>query len=181
MATIQEEAGRLDEAEKSLQLAIEKDPQNSRYLFRLGVVHDKKNDKPASLDAMRKVLALDPKNASALNYIGYTYAELGENLEEAEKLIRQALEYKPNDGYITDSLGWVYYKMGDYARAMEYLKKASALVPDDPTILEHIGDTYLKLNDKASALKYYQKALAKKDKDKEALANKIKQLKGRGR
>jgi tetratricopeptide (TPR) repeat protein len=181
LGTIYEEAGQLDEAEKSLKEALDKDPRNSRYYFRLGVVYDKKSDKKASMDAMRKVLELDPQNASALNYLGYTYADLGENLDEAERLIQQALQLKPKDGYITDSLGWVFYKKGDYPRAMEYLKKAAALVPDDPTILEHIGDTYLQLNDKGNALKYYQRALSKKEKDKGDLQQKIRQLKERGR
>ena len=61
---------------------------------------------------MQKVIALDPKHANALNYLGYTYADLGRNLDEAERLVKEALKYKPNDGYITDSLGWVYYKKG---------------------------------------------------------------------
>ena len=130
---------------------------------------------------MRKVIALDPKNANALNYLGYTYADLGQNLDEAEQLIIEALKYKANDGFITDSLGWVYYKKGEYAKALEYLKKAHELVPDDPTIMEHVGDAYLKLNDKANALKYYQKALSKKDQEKEDLQKKIRQLKEGGR
>lgn len=130
---------------------------------------------------MRNVIALDPKNANALNYLGYTYADLGQNLDEAEQLIIEALKYKANDGFITDSLGWVYYKKGEYAKALEYLNKAHELVPDDPTIMEHVGDAYLKLNDKVNALKYYQKALSKKDQEKEELQKKIKQLKESGR
>jgi tetratricopeptide (TPR) repeat protein len=75
----------------------------------------------------------------------------------------------------------VYYKKGEYAKALEHLKKAHELVPDDPTIMEHVGDAYLKLNDKVNALKYYQKALSKKDKEKEDLQKKIRQLKEGGR
>ncbi len=136
---------------------------------------------------MRRVIALEPQNASALNYLGYTYADLGQNLDEAEQLILEALKYKPDDGFITDSLGWVYYKKGDYQKALAYLKKASEIVPEDPVILEHVGDAYLKLNDKPNALKYYQKSLVKREKEKdkdteklkekEALQRKIRQLK----
>jgi predicted negative regulator of RcsB-dependent stress response len=75
----------------------------------------------------------------------------------------------------------VYYKKGEYAKALEYLNKAHELVPDDPTIMEHVGDAYLKLNDKVNALKYYQKALPKKDQEKVELQKKIKQLKDGGR
>jgi len=190
LASIYEEARNFVEAENYLNQALEQDPENSRFLFRLGVVYDKQKKKEASIDAMRKVIALDPKNASALNYLGYTYADLGQNLDEAERLIMEALTHKPNDGYITDSLGWVYYKKGEYEKALQYLKKASELVPEDPVILEHVGDAYLKLNDRANALKYFQKAVAKREKEKDPdpekekekrdLQNKIRQLKNSG-
>ncbi len=180
LGTVYEEAGRFEEAVSALKQAIEKAPDNANFMFRLGVVYDKQKNKEASIAAMRRVLALDPKHANALNYLGYTYAEMGQNLEEAEQLIIEALKHKPNDGYITDSLGWVYYQKGDYRRALEYLKKAHELVPDDPTIMEHVGDAYLKLNDPVNALKFYQRALSKKEKDKEELQKKIRQLKGGG-
>jgi Tfp pilus assembly protein PilF len=140
------------------------------------VVYDKAKKKEASMEAMRKVIALDPKHANALNYLGYTYADLGQNLDEAERLIKEALKYKPNDGYITDSLGWVYYKKGQFQKALIYLKKAVELVPDDPIMLEHVGDVYLKLDDKANALKFYQKSLQQKEKDTEELEKKIRNL-----
>jgi Flp pilus assembly protein TadD len=140
------------------------------------VVYDKNKQKQASMQMMRKVIALDPKHANALNYLGYTYADLGENLDEAERLILEAMKHKPEDGYITDSLGWVYYQKGDYEKALEQLKKAVELVPDDPVILEHLGDTYLKLNDREKALEYYRKSLDLKTKDREGLEQKIREL-----
>jgi len=125
---------------------------------------------------MQKVIALDPKNANALNYLGYTYADMGENLDEAESLIREALKYKPDDGYITDSLGWVLYKKGLFQEALIYLEKAVQLTSDDPIILEHLGDAYLKVDDIENALKYYQESLRKKTEDTEILENKISDL-----
>ncbi len=175
LASIYEESGRYDEAENYLKQALDKDPDNSRYLFKLGVVYDKQKKKESSIEAMRRVIAVDPQNASALNYLGYTYADLGQNLDEAEQLILEALKYKPNDGFITDSLGWVYYKKGDYQKALNYLKKASEIVPEDPVILEHVGDAYLKLNDKPNALKYYQKSMAKREKEKDKDSEKLKE------
>lgn len=187
LASICEESGRYAEAESYLKQALEKEPDNSRYLFRLGVVYDKQKNKAASIDAMRRVIALDPKNASALNYLGYTYADMGQNLDEAERLVLEALKHQPNDGFITDSLGWVYFQKGDYPKALHYLKRASEIVPDDPVILEHVGDAYLKLNDRVNALKYYQKAMSRREKEKapdaekarerETLKKKILQLK----
>ncbi len=180
LGTFHEEKEAYETAEAYLKQAIAIDPDNPRYYFRLGVVYDKQNKKQDSMDAMRRVIELDPKHANALNYLGYTYADLGKNLDEAERLIKLALKYKPNDGYITDSLGWVYYKKGQFDKALKYLKKAVELVPDDPIMLEHIGDAYLKLNDPSNALKYYEKSLKIKEKDREELENKIRQLKRQG-
>jgi tetratricopeptide (TPR) repeat protein len=125
---------------------------------------------------MRTVIRLDPKDANALNYLGYTYADLGKNLDEAERLVQEALKHKPEDGYIIDSLGWVYYKKGNYEKALEILEKAVSLVPDDPTILEHLGDAYIKLNDKKKALDIYKKSLLNAQNGKEGLRKKIREI-----
>jgi tetratricopeptide (TPR) repeat protein len=105
---------------------------------------------------------------------------LGENLDEAEKLIKEALKYKPDDGYITDSLGWVYFKKGLFQKALKFLEKAIHLVPDDPIILEHLGDAYLKTGSKLKALEYYQQSLKMKKKDKKDIERKIQDLKNFG-
>jgi tetratricopeptide (TPR) repeat protein len=180
LGTFYEDSEQLDKAAKLIKAAIELDPDNPRYYFRLGVVYDKWNKKEDSMATMRKVIKLDPKHANALNYLGYTYADLGTNLDEAEQLIKEALKYKPDDGYITDSLGWVYYKKGEFEKALQYLQKAVQMVPDDPIMLEHLGDAYLKLNDKTNALKYYTKSLKNKDKDKEELEKKIRAISSDG-
>ena len=93
-------------------------------------------------------------------------------------MIRKALEKKPGDGYIQDSLGWVYYQKGDYQKALEELMKAHNRVPDDPVIAEHIGDVYLKLGDRANAVSFYEKALSldKKGERKQNVEEKLKGL-----
>jgi len=111
---------------------------------------------------MKAVIRLNAEHTNALNYLGYTYADLGINLDEAERLIKEALKHKPDDGYITDSLGWVYFKKGLFPEALNLLKKAVELVPDDPIMLEHLGDAYLKTNDRANALKFYKRSLKNK-------------------
>jgi tetratricopeptide (TPR) repeat protein len=100
-------------------------------------------------------------------------------LEEALKLIQKAIELKPDMGYITDSLGWVYYKLGDYERAVNELEKANQLTPDDSTITEHLADGYLKLSRTEKAIEFYEKALSldPKPDQKERLQKKIKGLK----
>jgi tetratricopeptide (TPR) repeat protein len=176
LAVFNEDAENYAEARQILNQGIKDHPDNVKLHFRLGVIADKMGDKEACIEEMKIVIELDPQHANALNYLGYTYADLGRNLDEAESLIRKALTYAPDDGYITDSLGWVYYKKGKYAQALEYLKKAVELVPDDPIILEHLGDVYLKLGDKKKALKYYRLSLENENKEKDKLETKIRQL-----
>ncbi|MDM8516001.1 tetratricopeptide repeat protein [Desulfobacterales bacterium HSG16] len=174
LGSFYDEAGQYEKAINILKKGLEIDPGNSRLYFRMGVVYDKWDKKEESIDSMRAVIRLDPKNASALNYLGYTYTELNRNLDEAEQLIKQALKYKPNDGYITDSLGWVYYKRGMYDFAIKHLEEAIKLVPDDPTILEHLGDVWLKKKEVEKAIDYYRKALKKKQDSTILLEEKIK-------
>ena len=95
----------------------------------------------------------------ALNFIGYTYAERGLQLEEAERLVRKALELKPDNGFIMDSLGWVLYRRGSFEQAVQTLERALVLSPDEPVILEHLGDAQRKLSNHAGALKNYERAL----------------------
>ncbi len=108
---------------------------------------------------MEKVIALDPKDATALNYLGYTLAEMGIRLEEAEGFIKRALVLKPEDGYITDSMGWVYFKMGRHDDALQWIKKALERLPEDPLITEHLGDTYRALGRWREAKEAYERAL----------------------
>jgi tetratricopeptide (TPR) repeat protein len=113
----------------------------------------------SSLETMKKLIQINPSHADALNFVGYTYAERGENLDEAEALVKRALELTPNKGYILDSLGWVYYKQGRYDEAIEQLNRAAALEPDDPAIMEHLGDVYVDKGEPSKALDYYQRGL----------------------
>ncbi len=179
LGMIYEEEGRLEEAKASIEHAISLNPENDQFYFRLGVVLDKLKDKTGAIEAMKKAIAIDPENPNALNYLGYTYAEMGIALDEAESLIRRALQQKPDDGFIIDSLGWVHFQRGDYTKALEYLLKAVSLVPDDPTILEHAADAWMKLNEPQKALELYRKAREKAPRDPAALEQKIHSLEKR--
>ena len=180
LAALHEEDKAYAQAVEALERGIEIDPKNAKLLFRLGVVYDKWNRKNDSMEMMKRVIAIDPKHANALNYLGYTYADQGQNLDEAERLIKKALKYKPGDGYITDSLGWVYFKKGLYEKALEFLEKAVELVPNDTIILEHLGDAYLKTNNKKKAIQVYQRSLEQRKKDREGLDEKIQKLRQEG-
>lgn len=176
LGSFYEELERYEDALETLHEGLARDNTNGRLHFRTGVVYDKMGRKDESIAAMKAVLQLTPNDAEALNYLGYTYADMGINLDEAEMLIQSALKIKPNDGYITDSLGWVYYKRGNYGQALELLIKAVTLIPDDPVILEHLGDVYYQMDSKAKALNYYRQSLKKKPTGRNALEEKIRTL-----
>ena len=108
--------------------------------------------------------------------MGYSYAEAGINLDEAERLIREALEAKPNSGHIIDSLGWVYFKKGLYDKALVEIKRAFRKLPTDSTVAEHLGDVYLKQNRYQDALRIYKKAIYLEDADIRRLKHKIEDI-----
>jgi tetratricopeptide (TPR) repeat protein len=168
-----EEMESYDKAVATLKKGLEVQPDSVRLHFRLGVVYDKAGDKKTCIKEMKAVIGVDPTHAEALNYLGYTYAELGTNLDEAEDLIKWAMKHKPNDGDIVDSLGWVYYKKGHYKMAVKFLEEANRLAPDDATIMEHLGDAYMKVDNPKKGLQYYRKSLEKKGEDTKALEQKI--------
>jgi tetratricopeptide (TPR) repeat protein len=176
LGSFYEELERYRDALEVFQEGLAKDNTNGRLYFRAGVVYDKMGRKDQSIAAMKNVLRLTPNDAEALNYLGYTYADMGINLDEAEMLIQSALKIKPDDGYITDSLGWVYYKRGDYGRALKLLIKAVSMIPDDPVILEHLGDVYYQMNSKENALNYYRQSLKKKTSGRDVLEKKVRAL-----
>jgi tetratricopeptide (TPR) repeat protein len=135
------------------------DTENARVFFTLGVLHDKLKDWRRSAEYMLRSLELDPDDPHALNYLGYTYAEQGVHLEEAERLILRALELKPGDGFIIDSLGWVYYKQGRFPEAVETLRRAVEAAPEDPVIWEHLGDALTAAGEPEKAAEAYRRAL----------------------
>ena len=176
LGSFYEEIQAFEKAEAVLNQGIKIDPDNVELHFRMGIIYDKWNKKEKSIEKMKQVLTIEPDNAEALNYLGYTYADLDQNLDEAEMLVKKALKHKPGDGYIIDSLGWVYFKKGLYQKALPLLIKAAGIVPDDPLILEHLGDAYLMTDDKKKALETYRDSLKKKKKDKDELEKKILEL-----
>ncbi len=146
---------------------LERFPTEERLLYFQGALYDKLGERAKAIANMKQIVASNEKNAHALNFLGYTYAEMGENLEEAETLVKKALELRPDDGYILDSLAWVYYKQGNYDKAQKELELAMVKQPEEPVILEHMGDVLLKKKEFELAAANYKKAgelaAAKKD------------------
>jgi Flp pilus assembly protein TadD len=135
------------------------DPKSDKFHFTLGALLDETKQKDAGVTEMKKAIELNPQNAQALNYLGYTYAESGTNLDEAERLIKRALVVEPEDGFYVDSLGWVYYQKGQYKKAVEELERAVTITNNDPTITEHLGDAYRKMGKLREASHQYDDAL----------------------
>ena len=180
LSSFYKQKGDLKTAEALLRQGLEIAPESTGLRFELGVLYDEQDKRDKALEQMQKVLDIEPDHADALNYIGYTWADQGVHLEKAEKMIRRALEQKPENGYIIDSLGWLYYRRGMYEKAADYIQKAARLIPDDPIVLEHLGDVYVKLGNPGKALEAYQRALEQKADNAEAIARKIKDLRKNG-
>lgn len=173
LAGLRIEAGDFEGGVAAFEALLDGSDADAEVYYQLGVQYGTHGRVDEALQAMQKVLELEPNNANALNYIGYSWAERGENLDEAEELIRRALEIAPEDGYIADSLGWVYYKMAELllresrrSEALELLDQAQAqlsqaaeMTGGDSVVIEHIGDVLLLKGDKEGALERYEKAV----------------------
>lgn len=153
-------------------------PGNAEAYYEYAMFFQKLNDVAGAMRQMEEVLKLEPKHARALNYIGYTWADEGRNLQEARAYIEQAVSLLPKDGFVRDSLGWVYYRLGNFLAAVRELELAAALSPEDPVIYEHLGDAYLKNNDSAKAREAYAKSLVLHEEEdkKEAVRRKLEAL-----
>ncbi|MDX9730792.1 MAG: tetratricopeptide repeat protein [Bdellovibrionales bacterium] len=143
-----------------LKSAVKRFPQSAQLQYFLGNMYDRAGDRKNTIGSMKAVLALDEDHVQALNYLAYTYAEAGEELDQAEKLARRALELKPQDGYIMDTLGWVMFKKGQFEAAVKVLEDAHRLQPDEAIIADHLGDAYYYFRMPERAKRYYEKAVA---------------------
>ena len=120
------------------------------FYFR-GICYERSKQWPKAEADFKKALELNPDQPLVLNYLGYSWIDQGLNLEEAFKMLRRAVELRPNDGYIVDSLGWAHFKLGQYAEATETLEKAINLKPADPVLNDHLGDAYWRVNRRIEA------------------------------
>jgi tetratricopeptide (TPR) repeat protein len=172
LSSLYEEQKNFTVAEKTVLDGIGRFPRNADLHYVRGSILEKMNRFEESIKSMEAVLDIDPQNADALNFIGYSYADRGIHLDRAEQMIIQALKIKPDNGYILDSLGWVYFKKSQYDSALKYLKRARELLPDDANIMEHLGDVYLKIGQDKEAMDHYRNAV-KIDSDNITLKKKL--------
>src|SRR5215469_9306239 len=150
-----EEAKTLDEVDK---LSTNEDEKGYAGFAR-GAMYERQKKYDAAEAEFRKVLELNPRDANALNYLGYMNANRGVKLEEASQLIQKALEIDPDNGAYLDSLGWAYYQLGKLDEAEGPLLRAIERIGDDPTVHDHLGDLYLKMGKTKEAIKQWQTSL----------------------
>jgi tetratricopeptide (TPR) repeat protein len=133
----------------------------SIYYYR-GISYERSKQWPLAEKDFQQALQLFPDQPQVLNYLGYSWVDQGVNLDSALDMIRKAVSLRPKDGYIIDSLGWAYYRLGRYEEAAAELEKAIVLSPSDPTINDHLGDAYWKTDRKLEARFQWLRAVENK-------------------
>jgi tetratricopeptide (TPR) repeat protein len=175
LAQAYDRAGRTREAEPVWEESQRRFPGMSSVSLDLALCREKLGDLHGAEAAVRDVLAREPENPVALNFLGYLFADHDKNLDEAVQLILKALALEPDNAAFIDSLGWAYFRMGKLPEARANLERAIHLSGGDPVIYEHLGDVYRDLQLKDLARDTYKKSLSY-DKSNERVRAKLSSL-----
>jgi tetratricopeptide (TPR) repeat protein len=162
LAQVYEKAKNYSEMSKAVDAAeklSESKEDKESIAFMRGAMFEKMKNYDAAESEFRKVLQFNPKNASALNYLGYMLADRNVRLSDALQMIKQAVELDPNNGAYLDSLGWVYFRIGDFDQAENYLRRAIERFSKDPTVHDHLGDVYLRQGRTKEAIAQWERSL----------------------
>jgi Flp pilus assembly protein TadD len=170
---IMEELGELSQARALYLEGTRVFPDSADIFFSLGAVEDRLGDKEGCVRNMRKAVGLDPNFADALNYLAYTWAELGTNLKEALSMALKANAIKPDNGYYLDTLAWIYYRMDELSKALPILEKAAGLSEENPVVMDHLGDVYLSLGRPKDARRVWVRAVEKGHETPETVQEKL--------
>ncbi len=148
-------AGNYDDAAEVMESILERDRKDPKTLFLYGTILDEEGDRDEAMKVMEELIVIDPHHAQALNFIAYTLADHGTNLDQALNLSQQALSEFPDDGFFLDTLGWVYFKKGEFQKAIDILARAVNLTGDDMVILEHYAEALRSNGQVGKALSVY--------------------------
>jgi Flp pilus assembly protein TadD len=152
---LQREAKKYEDAaatySKAITIVGTPDRSNWTLFYFRGICYERSKEWPKAEADFKEALTLFPDQPLVLNYLGYSWVDKGINLDEAFKMLRRAVELRPNDGYVVDSLGWAHYKLGQYEEAAEELEKAIQLKPADPVVNDHLGDIFWRINRRIEA------------------------------
>ena len=144
---------------KAIDTIAKPDKSNWVVFYFRGICYERSHQWPSAEADMKKALELFPEQPLVLNYLGYSWVDQGVHLDDGMDMIRRSVEQRPDDGYIVDSLGWAYFRTGNYDEAVKNLERAVELKPDDPTINDHLGDAYWRVGRTLEA--HYQWSQAK--------------------
>ncbi len=158
LAYLYQEKGDDPGAIRVMRRAVHHFAAEPRFHYALGVLYERVRNRSKAVRSMLNVLKYQPDNVYALNYVAYIYTERGAKLNEAEAMLHRAIEIRPDDGHILDSLGWLYYHKGEYEKALDLLERADALSPDEPAILRHIAQTLIAMGQAKEALAVLERA-----------------------
>lgn len=136
---------------KAIDLIGKPEKANWTVFYFRGICYERSKQWPKAEADLKKALELYPDQPHVLNYLGYSWIDQGVNLDQGMEMIKKAVAQRPDDGYIVDSLGWAYYRLGNYEEATKELERAIGLKPEDPTINDHLGDAYWRIGRKLEA------------------------------
>jgi len=153
--------------------AVRRFPESADAQFRLGSSLEREGSFAESEKVFLDLLHMRPNDAAAQNYLGYMWADRGENLEKAHELLEKAVGREPRNGAYLDSLGWVYFRLGKLEAAQTNLLEAHRREPDDPTIEEHLGDLSERQGNLARAVRHWERALTLKPDEPEKVRKKL--------
>jgi tetratricopeptide (TPR) repeat protein len=151
------------EAEEAYSRAIaridEPRPEHWPLFYARGIAYERTKRWPQAEADFLEALELEPEQPFVLNYLGYSWVDMGMHLDRARGMLNRAVELRPDDGYIVDSLGWVHFRLGEYDEAVKRLERAVELEPGDPVINDHLGDAYWRVGRQREARYQWQRVL----------------------
>lgn len=150
-------------AERAYSRAIERiesiEESHWPLLYARGITYERTQRWPEAEADFLSALELEPEQPYVLNYLAYSWVDQGLHLDRALPMLERAVELRPNDGFIVDSLGWVHYRLGNYHEAVRHLERAVELQPGDPILNDHLGDAYWRVGRQREARFQWQRAL----------------------
>ncbi len=181
LASLYMEQKQIQDSYKTLDTGLEMFPDSKQLYYEYGLLLEQDGKQNQAIKSMERVLELQPEHAEALNYLGYTWANNNMNLDKALEYILLSNSLKPGNGYIQDSLGWVYFRRGELGEAITEILTAIQLEPEDPHIREHLGDIYKAQGKEKEALEAYRLAAEQflKQGEKNRILDKIKAIEDR--
>ncbi|BDA83055.1 hypothetical protein Sa4125_05970 [Aureimonas sp. SA4125] len=145
--------------DRAVEIAVPAKQETWNLYYQRGIAHERLKQWDKAEPDFNRALALSPNQPQVLNYLGYSWVDMNRNLEKGLDMIKTAVELRPNDGYIIDSLGWAYYRLARYDDAVEQLERAVLINPVDPTINDHLGDAYWRVGRTREAEFQWSRAL----------------------